>query len=79
MLGSIIIVLLFTLRSTHHEGGERGHVGPALGHCDPLVSCFFMVAGSPSFAQSEPWKAENGGVEPGKFVLGLRAGFAPLT
>ena len=43
--------------------------------------CFvlIMVAGAPSFAQSERWKTENGGIEPGKFVFGMRAGFAPLT
>ncbi len=30
-------------------------------------------------AHAEPWKTEQGGIEPGKFVLGMRAGFAPLT
>jgi Outer membrane protein beta-barrel domain len=44
-----------------------------------LCFVFIIAAGAPSFAQSEPWKTENGGIEPGKFVLGMRAGFAPLT
>jgi opacity protein-like surface antigen len=29
--------------------------------------------------QAEEWKAENGGIDPGKVVLGMRAGFAPVT
>jgi outer membrane protein with beta-barrel domain len=33
----------------------------------------------PSLSQAEAWKTENGGIEPGKVVLGMRAGFAPLT
>lgn len=43
--------------------------------------CFVLivVAVAPSLAQSERWKTENGGIEPGKIVLGMRAGFAPLT
>ncbi|MDP2382791.1 MAG: outer membrane beta-barrel protein [Nitrospirota bacterium] len=32
-----------------------------------------------SHAIAEEWKMEQGGIEPGKFVLGMRAGFAPLT
>lgn len=32
-----------------------------------------------SQARAEEWKMEQGGIEPGKFVLGMRAGFAPLT
>ena len=40
-----------------------------------LTSVF--VFGSQSMA--EEWKMEQGGIEPGKFVLGMRAGFAPLT
>ena len=32
-----------------------------------------------SQAMAEEWKMEQGGIEPGKFVLGMRAGFAPLT
>lgn len=28
---------------------------------------------------AEEWKIERGGIEPGKFVLGMRAGFAPVT
>ncbi|THJ24009.1 MAG: porin family protein [Nitrospira sp. CG24E] len=30
-------------------------------------------------AQSEEWKMEQGGIDPGKVVLGMRAGFAPVT
>jgi outer membrane protein len=32
-----------------------------------------------SQAKAEDWKMEQGGIEPGKVVLGMRAGFAPLT
>ena len=32
-----------------------------------------------SHAMAEEWKTEQGGIEPGKVVLGMRAGFAPLT
>jgi opacity protein-like surface antigen len=30
-------------------------------------------------AEAEEWKMENGGTEAGKVMLGMRAGFAPLT
>ena len=30
-------------------------------------------------AEAEGWKMEQGGIEPGKVVLGMRAGFAPVT
>ncbi len=36
-----------------------------------------LVIGSQTGA--EEWKAQDGGIEPGKVVLGMRAGFAPLT
>jgi outer membrane protein len=36
-----------------------------------------LVLGSQ--AGAEEWKMEQGGIEPGKIVLGMRAGFAPLT
>jgi outer membrane protein len=36
-----------------------------------------LVLGSQ--AKAEEWKMEYGGIEPGKVVLGMRAGFAPLT
>ena len=39
-----------------------------------LCFVFIVVGGTPSFAQSDA-----GGTEPGKFILGMRAGFAPLT
>jgi outer membrane protein len=32
-----------------------------------------------SHAKAEDWKLEQGGIEPGKVVLGMRAGFVPLT
>jgi hypothetical protein len=32
-----------------------------------------------SHAKAEDWKMEQGGIEPGKVVLGMRAGFVPLT
>ena len=32
-----------------------------------------------SQAKAEEWKMEQGGIEQGKIVLGMRAGFAPLT
>jgi len=37
------------------------------------------VFGIGSQARAEDWKMEQGGIEPGKVVLGMRAGFAPLT
>jgi opacity protein-like surface antigen len=30
-------------------------------------------------AKAEEWKMKQGGIEPGKVMLGMRAGFAPLT
>ena len=36
-----------------------------------------LVLGSQ--AQAEEWKTEQGGTEAGKVMLGMRAGFAPLT
>ena len=36
-----------------------------------------LVLGSQ--AKAEEWKMEQGGIDPGKVVLGMRAGFAPLT
>lgn len=45
-----------------------------------LVGCMVLsalVLGSQ--AKAEEWKMEQGGIEPGKVVLGMRAGFAPLT
>lgn len=38
-----------------------------------------IILGGPSFTNAEPWKTENGGIEPHKIVLGMRTGFAPLT
>lgn len=42
----------------------------------------FMMLGAlviGSQVKAEGWKMEQGGIEPGKVVLGMRAGFAPLT
>jgi len=36
-----------------------------------------LVLGSQ--AKAEEWKMEQGGIEPGKVMLGMRAGFAPVT
>lgn len=36
-----------------------------------------LVLGSQ--ARAEEWKMEQGGIEPGKVALGMRAGFAPVT
>lgn len=42
-----------------------------------LVAMLGLVETSSHAA--EGWKAESGGIEAGKLVLGMRAGFAPLT
>jgi outer membrane protein len=45
-----------------------------------LVGCMVLsvlVIGGQ--AKAEDWKMEQGGIEPGKVMLGMRAGFAPLT
>jgi hypothetical protein len=43
-----------------------------------FVSCMILsllfLSGQ---AKAEEWKLEQGGIEPGKVVLGMRAGFAP--
>lgn len=45
-----------------------------------LVGIMALSAfGIGSQARAEEWKMEQGGIEPGKIVLGMRAGFAPLT
>lgn len=48
-----------------------------------MVILLCLVADSLAYAatpiQAEPSKTENGGIDPGKWVLGMRAGFAPLT
>lgn len=45
-----------------------------------LVGLMVLSAsGLSSQARAEDWKMEEGGIEPGKVVLGMRAGFAPLT
>jgi len=40
-----------------------------------VISAFVLV----SQAKAEEWKVEQGGTEAGKVMLGMRAGFAPLT
>jgi opacity protein-like surface antigen len=45
-----------------------------------LVGLMVLSAlGMGSQTRAEEWKMEQGGIEPGKVVLGMRAGFAPLT
>src|SRR4029077_12395538 len=41
-----------------------------------IVIC---ALGLGSQAKAEEWKMEQGGTDPGKVMLGMRAGFAPLT
>jgi hypothetical protein len=41
-----------------------------------MVICALALG---SQAKAEEWKMEQGGIEQGKVVLGMRAGFAPLT
>jgi len=41
-----------------------------------MVICALALG---SQAKSEEWKMEQGGIEQGKVVLGMRAGFTPLT
>jgi len=41
-----------------------------------MVICALALG---SQAKAEEWKMEQGGIEPGKVMLGMRAGFAPLT
>jgi opacity protein-like surface antigen len=38
-----------------------------------------MLGMGVSSAQAVDWKMQDGGIDPGKVVLGMRAGFAPLT
>jgi opacity protein-like surface antigen len=45
-----------------------------------LVGCIVLsVLALGIQAKGEEWKMEEGGIEPGKVMLGMRAGFAPLT
>ncbi|WP_455389326.1 outer membrane beta-barrel protein [Petrachloros mirabilis] len=44
-----------------------------------LLASFLFLGGWSAQAQAEEWKTENVGIEPGKIVLGMRAGFAPVT
>jgi opacity protein-like surface antigen len=45
-----------------------------------LVGCMVLsVLVLSGQAKAEEWKMEQGGIEPGKVMLGMRAGFAPLT
>jgi opacity protein-like surface antigen len=44
-----------------------------------LLAGVLLVGLVANRTQAEEWKMENGGVEAGKFVLGARAGFAPVT
>jgi len=42
-----------------------------------IMALSVLVLGSQ--VKAEGWKMERGGIEPGKVVLGMRAGFAPVT
>ena len=45
-----------------------------------LIGCIVLIGlVLGGHAQAEDWKMEHGGIEPGKVMLGMRAGFAPLT
>ena len=44
-----------------------------------LLVGMLLVGLGASPAQAEEMKMQDGGIEPGKWVLGMRAGFAPLT
>lgn len=39
-----------------------------------MVICAIFLG---SQVKAEEWKMEQGGIEPGKVVLGMRAGFSP--
>ena len=41
-----------------------------------LVLSVYVLGGQ---AKAEEWKMEQGGIEPGQIMLGMRAGFAPVT
>lgn len=41
-----------------------------------MVICALVLGGQ---AKAEDWKMEQGGIDPGKVMLGMRAGFAPVT
>ncbi|BFU95115.1 MAG: conserved exported protein of unknown function [Nitrospira sp.] len=55
------------------ETSLRRHLASAL--CVGLL-VFWTGTGA---ASAEEWKTEEGGIAPGTFVLGMRAGFAPVT
>ncbi|WP_455389325.1 hypothetical protein, partial [Petrachloros mirabilis] len=44
-----------------------------------LFVCALTVGGWSGQVGAEESKMQNGGIEPGKIVLGMRAGFAPVT
>lgn len=49
-------------------------------HCVMVVLIAVLAALSPSgVAKAESWKWTAGGIEQGRWLLGFRAGFAPLT
>jgi outer membrane protein len=54
-------------------------MGIAMARWGLLGVLVLSALGLGSHAQAEEWKMEQGGIEPGKVVLGMRAGFAPLT
>ena len=44
-----------------------------------LLVGVLWCAGGTVPAQAEDFKTQDGGIDPGRWVLGMRAGFAPLT
>ena len=58
------------------EGLSYGCRYSSLGFDGFMVISVLVLGGQ---AKAEEWKMEQGGIEPGKVMLGMRAGFAPLT
>jgi len=54
-------------------------MGIILARCGLMGFMAIYALGLGSQAKAEEWKVEQGGIDPGKVVLGMRAGFAPLT
>ena len=54
-------------------------MGGIMVRCGLVGLILLSVLGIGNEAKAEDWKMEQGGIEPGKVILGMRAGFAPLT
>ena len=44
-----------------------------------IIVTVFALVNPAEHAQAEDWKSQTGGTEAGKIMLGMRAGFAPVT